>query len=172
MSSNRAGDPPDRAAASNPARLDGPRKESAGVVTPPSGPRPGSLDPTIPFVRPGSSDPIKPKKGSNAPRVGSHDEPTTSDTGDRTDADARVSSGRSKMPAFIGKYQILEKVGRGGMGVLYRGVDPVLDREVAVKLMLGDFSDGDSQLRARFYREARSAAKLQHRNIVTIFEFA
>ena len=62
-------------------------------------------------------------------------------------------------------------MGRGGMGVLYRGKDPVLDREVAIKVMSGDFS-ADEAARARFFREARAAARLQHRNIVTIFEFA
>jgi len=72
----------------------------------------------------------------------------------------------------IGRYQILERVGKGGMGVLYRGFDPVLDREVAIKLMHADFSEDTEQMRPRFYREARAAAKLQHRNIVTIFEFA
>src|SRR5712672_4095349 len=71
----------------------------------------------------------------------------------------------------IGRYQILERVGKGGMGVLYRGIDPVLDREVAIKLMLGDFSDDIEHLRPRFYREAKAVAKLQHRNIVTVFEF-
>ena len=76
------------------------------------------------------------------------------------------------MPEKIGRYQILERVGKGGMGVLFRGYDPVLDREVAVKVMLADFSDDTEQMRPRFYREAKSAAKLQHRNIVTIFEFA
>jgi serine/threonine protein kinase len=76
------------------------------------------------------------------------------------------------MPDKIGRYQILERVGRGGMGVLYRAHDPILDREVAVKVMLADFSDDTEQMRPRFYREAKSAAKLQHRNIVTVFEFA
>jgi serine/threonine-protein kinase len=56
--------------------------------------------------------------------------------------------------------------------VLYRGFDPVLDREVAIKLMHADFSEDTEQMRPRFYREARAAAKLNHRNIVTIFEFA
>ena len=79
---------------------------------------------------------------------------------------------QAAMPDKIGRYQILERVGRGGMGVLYRGHDPVLDREVAVKVMLADFSEDTEQMRPRFYREAKSAAKLQHRNIVTVFEFA
>ncbi len=57
------------------------------------------------------------------------------------------------------------------MGVLYRGRDPVLDREVAIKVMAGDFST-DESARSRFFREARASARLQHRNIVTIFEFA
>jgi serine/threonine-protein kinase len=83
-----------------------------------------------------------------------------------------MSTSASSLPDKIGRYQILERVGRGGMGVLYRGHDPVLDREVAVKVMLTDFSDDAEQMRPRFYREAKAAAKLQHRNIVTVFEFA
>jgi serine/threonine-protein kinase len=74
-------------------------------------------------------------------------------------------------PRTIGRYEVIERVGRGGMGVLYRGRDPVLDREVAIKVMAGDFST-DEAARTRFFREARASARLQHRNIVTIFEFA
>src|SRR4051812_93066 len=81
-------------------------------------------------------------------------------------------SGPNQQLERIGRYQVLERVGKGGMGVLYRGFDPVLDREVAIKLMLTDFNEDTDQMRPRFYREARAAAKLNHRNIVTIFEFA
>ena len=76
-----------------------------------------------------------------------------------------------EVPGTFGRYEVIERVGRGGMGVLYRGKDPVLDREVAIKVMSGDFS-ADEAARARFFREARAAARLQHRNIVTIYEFA
>ena len=77
----------------------------------------------------------------------------------------------SPTPDHIGRYQVLERVGAGGMGVLYRGYDPKLDREVAIKVMLTDFSEDAEAMRPRFYREAKAVAKLQHRNIVTVFEF-
>jgi eukaryotic-like serine/threonine-protein kinase len=73
-------------------------------------------------------------------------------------------------PTKIGRYEVIERVGRGGMGAVYRGRDTVLEREVAIKVMSSDFA-ADETARPRFYREARAAAKLQHRNIVTIFEF-
>lgn len=76
----------------------------------------------------------------------------------------------------IGRYRIVERIGRGAIGVLYRGIDPVLERDVAIKVMSAEFaSDGEAageESKTRFFREARAAAKLQHRNIVTIFEFA
>jgi eukaryotic-like serine/threonine-protein kinase len=73
-------------------------------------------------------------------------------------------------PTKIGRYEVIERVGRGGMGAVYLGRDSVLEREVAIKVMSADFA-ADETSRPRFYREARAAAKLQHRNIVTIFEF-
>ncbi len=72
-------------------------------------------------------------------------------------------------PQTIGRYRIVECIGRGGMGVLYRAHDPLLERDVAIKLMLVDFK-ADPAARERFHREARAVARLQHRNVVTIHE--
>ena len=82
-------------------------------------------------------------------------------------ADPAVPEGE---PRQIDRYQVLERVGRGGMGVVYRARDPVLDRDVAIKSLLVDFG-ADRDARARFQQEARAAARLQHPNIVTIYEF-
>jgi predicted Ser/Thr protein kinase len=73
------------------------------------------------------------------------------------------------IPKQIGRYEIIELVGRGGMGVLYRGRDKSLERDVAVKMMLVDFTS-DPSARERFEREAKAVARLQHRNVVTIHE--
>ena len=73
----------------------------------------------------------------------------------------------SALPAAIGRYEVQAFIARGGMGTLYLASDPVLQRQVAIKLLRE--ADND-ELRARFTREARSAANLRHRNIVTIFD--
>jgi len=72
-------------------------------------------------------------------------------------------------PEKIGKYTIVERIGRGGMGYVYRAIDPLLKRDVALKTMLKDVSE-DSELRSRFTREAQSAGGLRHPNIVTIYD--
>jgi serine/threonine protein kinase len=69
----------------------------------------------------------------------------------------------------IGKFEILAELGRGAMGKVYRARDPVLDRLVALKTVAPGLLANQDTL-ARFQREARAAAKLQHPNVVTIFE--
>jgi serine/threonine protein kinase len=69
----------------------------------------------------------------------------------------------------IGKFTILKRLGRGGMGAVYEGHDPALDRRVAIKTLTSD-AIADTESRSRFEREARAAAKLAHPNIVTIYE--
>ena len=72
--------------------------------------------------------------------------------------------------AEIGKYKILGQIGEGAMGVVYRALDPVLNRPVAIKVM-SDALARDTDLRGRFLREAQSAGSLQHPNIITIYDF-
>jgi len=74
----------------------------------------------------------------------------------------------SNVPRTIGRYQVVKILGSGGMGTLYLARDPSLDRQVAIKLLLGDFQDTES--RERFAHEARAEARLRHPNIVTIFD--
>src|SRR5215210_4470122 len=69
----------------------------------------------------------------------------------------------------IGRYQLLEKLGQGGMGVVHRAVDPLLQRTVAVKL-ISSAIDANDELRERFFREARAAGQLSHKNIITIYD--
>ncbi|HEV8445634.1 MAG TPA: protein kinase [Gemmatimonadaceae bacterium] len=73
-------------------------------------------------------------------------------------------------PSKIGKYDVEERVGEGAMGVVYRAVDPVLKRRVAIKVMSDAFAQ-DDDLRERFLREAQAAGSLQHPNVITIYDF-
>jgi eukaryotic-like serine/threonine-protein kinase len=77
--------------------------------------------------------------------------------------------GMAQDPERIAHFQIKGRLGRGGMGVVYRAIDEKLDREVAVKV-LAPYVAGDPEARARMLREARAAAGLTHRNIVTVYE--
>jgi eukaryotic-like serine/threonine-protein kinase len=71
----------------------------------------------------------------------------------------------STATAQIGRYQITGELGRGGMGIVYRGKDPLIGREVAIKTL----TEVTPELRERFYLEARSGI-LSHPNIVTVYE--
>jgi serine/threonine protein kinase len=87
-----------------------------------------------------------------------------------------ASSSKHKMAPLtlegktLGKYRILEPLGRGGMAQVFRAYHPQLDRYVAVKVLRSDLVDEEEFL-ARFRREARAVAALRHPNIVQIFDF-
>ena len=69
----------------------------------------------------------------------------------------------------IGRYELRDKLGQGGMGVVYRAFDTLLHRVVAVKIISASI-DGNPDLRERFFREARAAGQLSHPNIITIHD--
>src|SRR5438045_9249948 len=73
--------------------------------------------------------------------------------------------------ATLGKYELLEEVGQGGMSVVYGWRDRVLGREVAIKV-LHPFMATKSDAKQRFYREAMAVAKLSHPNILEIYDYS
>jgi serine/threonine-protein kinase len=75
-------------------------------------------------------------------------------------------------PQQIGRYEILDELGRGAMGSVYRAKDPAMGRTVAVKTILPAIltSDDGKEFRERFYREARAAGALAHPGIVPMFD--
>jgi pimeloyl-ACP methyl ester carboxylesterase len=97
---------------------------------------------------------------------------------DRTGITARiagvVADNRTRPPAVvpgqtISQYEVVEKLGRGGMGVVYKAMDRRLQRVVALKF-LPSYLDADREVKLRFAREAQAIASLDHPNLCTIFE--
>jgi hypothetical protein len=77
------------------------------------------------------------------------------------------------IPTTVGRYRIEGELGRGAMGVVYRGTDPALDRTVAIKVIrpgVADSSVPPEEMEARFLREAKVAARILHPNVVTVFD--
>jgi serine/threonine-protein kinase len=80
------------------------------------------------------------------------------------------SAKRPRRVARLGKYEVVAHIATGGMGAVYKAIDSVLKREVALKVLPPDMASNPTALE-RFRREARNAARLRHENIVTIYEF-
>lgn len=76
----------------------------------------------------------------------------------------------NEIPQKIGKYDVISVVGRGAMGVVYRGHDPYVDRPVAIKLASQVAMDDDGMARRLFINEARSAGRLDHANVLKVYE--
>ena len=82
-----------------------------------------------------------------------------------------VLSDSMTLPSMIGRFRIVEELGRGAMGVVYRAIDPLIERTVAIKTIPLDLPEAErAQFEERFLREAKSAGRLSHPNIVTIYD--
>jgi serine/threonine-protein kinase len=96
----------------------------------------------------------------------------TQDKGQEDPSDTLILDGKPDM-STVGRYEIMEELGMGAMGMVYKGKDPKINRVVAIKTVRfsddGDSSDGE-EVRQRFYREAEAAGGLTHPNIVTIYD--
>ena len=78
-----------------------------------------------------------------------------------------------QMPQTIGRYQVLDSIGYGAMGAVYKAFDPLIKRTLAIKTIRLDIPRGSPQYRSfidRFYHEARISGTLSHPNIVTLFD--
>jgi CHASE2 domain-containing sensor protein len=79
----------------------------------------------------------------------------------------------TKAGQYLGRYRILEEIGRGAMGIVYKGIDPAINRPVALKTLRLDMAVPPAEkeeLRTRLMREAQAAGQLSHPNIVTIYD--
>ena len=71
----------------------------------------------------------------------------------------------------IGRYEVVSTLGRDAMGAVYKAVDPLIERAVAIKTININLSKEErAEFEERFYREAKSAGRLSHANIVTIYD--
>jgi serine/threonine protein kinase len=78
----------------------------------------------------------------------------------------------AKKTQRIGRYKILGELGRGAMGIVYKAEDPNLDRVVALKtIVIEADAEGRKEYERRFFLEAKAAGKLNHPNIVTVYDF-
>ena len=72
---------------------------------------------------------------------------------------------------MLGRYQIVSQLGRGAMGTVYRALDPAIERTVAIKTLNPDLANENmGEVKERFLREAKSAGRLNHPNVVTIYD--
>ena len=75
----------------------------------------------------------------------------------------------ARLPERVGKYRVLRRIGRGGMGVVYEAHDDELDRPVALKL-LDPAAASNPSLRERLLREARAAGRLSHPHVAAVYD--
>jgi serine/threonine-protein kinase len=139
-----------------------PRRSSAESATQ-SSPR------TAPAAAKAAADKVAPSKAAAAPVPA----PGARDIGAAADAGTAGAVGDVGDVQRLGRYQLEREIGRGAMGVVYLGRDTAINRLVAIKAipLASEFSESElADARSRFFREAETAGRLNHPNIVTIYD--
>jgi serine/threonine protein kinase len=95
-------------------------------------------------------------------------DPTAPQAGHAVSSDANALGSRGRIPRAFGRYRLLDCLGRGGMGAVFRAHDTQLDRTVALKVPF--LGADETALRDRFLREARAAAALHHPNVCPVYD--
>ena len=152
----------------------GAEEKTVAVSTPPGPPLPDKAALYVPERTPeGVSDQeAKKEEISTASTPPSAQQSAGSLSGETPKGIPKKSTDNLLLTQF-GRYKILELIGKGGMGTVYKGLDPALDRLVALKTLRLDFAvsaEEISELKERLVREAKAAGKLSHPNIVTIYD--
>ena len=142
-----------------PAMNDGPPKPDTPetIASPrPSGANPSSREPTLTHL-------------PNSPKARTRTYLPNGKANESDTADTDFSVGHAFTPCEFGRYMLIDILGEGGMGVVYKAYDPNLDRTVALKKISPRALARDADA-VRFRAEARAAAKFDHRHIVTVHE--
>jgi eukaryotic-like serine/threonine-protein kinase len=84
-----------------------------------------------------------------------------------------MNEAQNPPPQKLGKYEVRREVGRGGMGIVYEGFDPLIGRRVALKTFITEYFDGtqSDNLLTRLRREAQAAGRLNHPNIIAVYDY-
>ncbi|MCC5869350.1 MAG: protein kinase [Gammaproteobacteria bacterium] len=117
-----------------------------------------------------SSARSKPATSRSQDNGASPRKPGSAAAGAQTSQPANLVEGQ---PSALGRYEVVRELGRGAMGVVYLGRDPKINRVVAIKVipLAEEFEPDDlDDAKARFFREAETAGRLNHPNIVTIYD--
>ncbi|MBW1982364.1 MAG: serine/threonine protein kinase [Deltaproteobacteria bacterium] len=139
---------------------------SSGMVEPVSMPQPTAMD---------SGNDVQPEPAIEEPagEVSLAEESSYPPVPDFGADETVVMQEATQTKPSLGRYEIIEELGRGAMGIVYKGHDPKLDRLTAIKTIrfTDDFDEDQvEKIKEQFYREAEVVAKLSHPNIVTIYD--
>src|SRR5215467_6441800 len=88
---------------------------------------------------------------------------------EQTEPKPEAPSPAKELTGRIGKYEIVKPLGKGAMGMVYLAHDTILERDVALKVMVAQIAD-DPELKQRFEREAKAVARMTHPNVVNVYD--